>query len=61
MNTEEKAIEPFIIPSNEMFNKIIMAPEKYPILVFNPKLSPQILKKHCRTFHVYPPKEKIND
>ena len=61
MNTEQKAIEPFILPSDEMFTQIIAAPEKYPILVFNPKLSPQILKKHCRTFHVYPAKEKIND
>ena len=32
MNTEEQQIEPFILPSDEMFNKIIMAPEKYPII-----------------------------
>jgi hypothetical protein len=61
MNTEEKAIEPFILPSDEMFNKIIMAPEKYPILVFNPKLSPINLKRHRQMFHVYPAKEKTND
>ena len=54
MNTEEQRIEPFLLPSDEMFNKIIVAPEKYPILVFQPRLSPQILKKHRRTFHVYP-------
>ena len=54
MNTEEQQIEPFILPSDKMFNKIIVAPEKYPILVFNPKLSPQILRKHRRIFHVYP-------
>ena len=61
MNTEEKAIEPFILPSDEMFNKIIAAPEKYPILVLHPKVSQQHLRRHTHFFHVYPPKEKIND
>ncbi len=54
MNTEEQRLEPFILSSDKMFNKIIVAPEKYPILVFNPKLSPQILKRHRQVFHVYP-------
>ena len=27
MNTEQKAIEPFILPSDEMFNKIISTGE----------------------------------
>ena len=39
MNTEEKAIEPFILPSGEMFARVITAPEEYPILVFQPRLS----------------------
>ena len=54
MNTEQKAIEPFILPSDEMFTQIIAAPEKYPILVFHPKLSPKKIKRHTQTFHVYP-------
>ena len=44
-----------------MFARVIAAPEKYPILVFQPRLSPKILKRHTQTFHVYPAKEKIND
>ena len=54
MNTEEKAIEPFILPSQEMFARVIAAPEEYPILVFQPRISHQILRKHRRVFHVYP-------
>ena len=49
MNTEEKAIESFILPSDEMFNKIIAAPEKYPILVFQPSLSLKNLRRHRRS------------
>ena len=60
MNTEEQQIEPFLLPSDEMFNKIIMAPEKYPILVFQPRLSLKNLKRHIQMFHVYPAKEKTN-
>ena len=45
MNTEEQQIEPFILPSDEMFNKIIVAPEKYPIMVLHPKISQQQLHK----------------
>ena len=54
MNTEEKAIEPFILPSQEMFARVIVAPEKYPILVFQPRLSLKNLKRHRQVFHVYP-------
>ena len=61
MNTEQKAIEPFILPSQEMFTQIIAAPEKYPILVFQPRLSLKNLKRHIQMFHVYPAKEKTND
>ena len=54
MNTEEKAIEPFILPSQEMFARVIAAPEEYPILVFQPRLSLKNLKRHRQIFHVYP-------
>ena len=54
MNTEEKAIEPFILPSDEMFNKIIVAPEKYPIMVLHPKISQRHLRQHTKVFHVFP-------
>ena len=53
MNTEEKAIEPFILPSDEMFSRVIVAPEEYPILVFQPRLSPQILRKHRQKFSMF--------
>ena len=46
MNTEEQQIEDFILPSDEMFNQIIAAPEQYPILVFQPSLSHKNLKRH---------------
>ena len=61
MNTEEQQIEPFILPSQEMFSRVIAAPEEYPILVFQPRLSLKNLKRHRRIFHVYPAKEKTND
>ena len=61
MNTEEKAIESFILPSQEMFNKIIVAPDQYPIMVLHPKISQKKIKRHTQTFHVYLAKEKIND
>ena len=61
MNTEEQQIEPFILPSDEMFNKIIAAPDQYPILVFHPKLPLKKIKRHTQFFHVYLAKEKIND
>ncbi len=48
MNTEQKAIEPFILPSQEMFTRVIAAPEEYPILVFQPSLSHKNLKRHRR-------------
>ena len=54
MNAEEQRIKDFVFSSQDMFNKIIVAPEKYPILVFQPRLSPHILRKHRRVFHVYP-------
>ena len=61
MNAEEQRIKDFILPSDEMFSRVIAAPEKYPILVFQPRLSLKNLKRHRQTFHVYPAKEKIND
>ena len=54
MNTEEQQIEPFILPSDEMFSKIIVAPDKYPIMVFHPKISQRQLRQHTKIFHVYP-------
>ena len=54
MNTEEQQIEPFILSSNEMFNKIILAPEKYPIMVLHPKMKQQQLRRHTQLFHVFP-------
>ena len=61
MDTEEKAIEPFILKSQEMFARVITAPEEYPILVFQPKLPLKKIKRHTQFSHVYPAKEKIND
>ena len=54
MNTEEQQIEPFILPSDEMFNKIIVAPKKYPIMVLHPKMKHQQLRRHTKLFHVFP-------
>ena len=37
-----------------MFNKIIVAPDQYPIMVLHPKISQRQLRQHTKIFHVYP-------
>ena len=37
-----------------MFNKIIVAPDQYPIMVLHPKMKQQQLRQHTQLFHVYP-------